>query len=286
MDRLPRLWLLFAAHNAGKSTFGASMSPEYLVADLDGRWKEQEKTASGRSHVIAENDPLKLAKRMDEALPNLFGSVGTVIMDSGTAVMDYLQSKGRLMEAEAREKKQKFNVNDIHRLKADTMRLLAGAALKWHCDVLWIFHTEKSMESGKEKVRTTISAMELERLKKNLNAILTIVTDSKGKRGIRIEWCRFNNSIAAGQIVWDDEGMWKGVPEKLDVLLENFHGNEGYNGNSYSGEWLLQFLAGKGVTFADVHEMYVKLDIRDEPFWFDRAGWGEIIKKALPEPVK
>jgi hypothetical protein len=200
--------------------------------------------------------------------------------------MDYLQSKGRLMEFQAREQKQKFNVNDIHRLKADTMRLLRFAALQWHCDVLWIFHTEESMESGKTKIRTTISDTELERMKANLNAVLTIVQDKQGMRGIRIEWSRYNENIAKGQVVWDTDGMWRNVPERLDVFLANFIGSEGYTGNAYGDEWLMKYLDGKGVKFADTFEMYTKLNIRETPAWFDRNGWGAIIKKALPEPTK
>jgi hypothetical protein len=37
------------------------------------------------------------------------------------------------------------------------MRLLKLAALKWlkwHCSVLWIFHTEDRMNSGEARVRT------------------------------------------------------------------------------------------------------------------------------------
>jgi hypothetical protein len=285
-NRIPRHWLLIAPRGEGKSTFAAQLSPEYLVADLDGRWAEQHKNAAGKSHIITESDPLKLADEMKKLRPQIGGYVQTIIFDSGTAVMDYLQSKGRLMEAAARERKEKFNLNDLHKLKADTMRVLRFAALQWHCDVCWIFHTETSMESGKEKVRTTISNTELERMKANLNAVLTIVKDKTGMRGIRIEWSRFNNGIAAGQTVWDTQGMWKGVPERLDLFLQSFIGNEGYNGNAYNGDWLMKFLDGKGVKFADMQDMYMKLDIREEPVWFDRAGWTAIIRKALPEPTK
>jgi hypothetical protein len=285
-ERNPRHWLLIAPKGEGKSTFGAALSPEYLVCDFDGRWKEQEKTAGGKSYRITESAPLKVVDELKKLYPQLHSYVNTIIMDSGTAVLDFIQAQGRLMEAEARANKQKFNVNDIHRNKADTMRVLRLAVLQWHCDVLWIFHTEMSMESGKEKVRTTISNTELERMKANLNAILTIVKDKNGMRGIRIEWSRYNNNVAAGQLVWDTEGMWKGVPERLDIFLANFLGTEGYNGGSYSDEWLLKYLNGKGVKFADTFEMYQKLDIKETPAWYDRTGWGAIIKRALPEQPK
>jgi hypothetical protein len=143
------------------------------------------------------------------------------------------------------------------------------------------FSIEDNMKGGNKGGRTTISNMEIERMKSNLNAVLTIVQDPKGMRGIRIEWSRYNNSIATSQIIWDLDGMWKGVPEKLDVFLSNYMGTEGFNGNVYSNEWLLDFLGKKGVTFTDVFEMYTKLDIKDEPSWFDRNAWAALIEKAL-----
>lgn len=283
-ERNPRHWLLIAERDAGKSKFGSAMSPEYLVCDFDGRWKEQIKGAGGKSYIIAENNPLKVVDEMKKMYPQIHNYVNTIIFDSGTAVLDFIQARGRLMEAEATENKQKFNLDNINRQKADTMRLLRLSALQWHCDVLWIFHTEKRQKSGQDKVRTTISKLEMDVMKQSLNAILTIVRNEQGMRGIRVEWCRFNNSIAAGQIVWDLDGMWKGVPEKLDVFLASFMGSEGYQGKAYSDEWLAEYLKGKGVTFKDTFEMYQKLDIKDTPLWFDRNSWGAIIKRALPAP--
>ena len=279
-ERNPRHWLLIARRGEGKSTFAASLSPEYLVCDFDGRWVEQKKTGS---HIISRSDALEAVNEMEKMRAQLAGYVKTVVFDSGTAVLDFIQARGRLQEEAAKNSGGKYNGDNVNKLKADTMRVLRLAALKWHVDVLWIFHIEDGMKGGKDKERVTISNVEMERMKANLNAVLTIVKDAKGKRGIRIEWSRYNNNIAAGQIIWDDQGMWKGVPEKLDVFLQGFLGNEGYNGNSYSDEWLFSYLAGKGVTFADLHEMYHKLDIKEAPAWFDRAGWGRIIEKAAPK---
>jgi hypothetical protein len=278
--RIPRQWLVIAPRGAGKSTLAAQMSPEHLVLDLDGRWVEQHKTAAGKSHIIKESEPLKIVKELETMKPQLAPYINTIIVDSGTAVMDFMQSKGRLMEVAAKQEGKKFNLNDLHKMKADTMRLLRFAVLQWHCDYMWIFHTEESMESGKKQIRTTISSTELERMKANLNAVMTIVQDPKGKRGVRIEWSRFNNNIAANQVIWDEQGLFRGIPEKLDIFLQNFSGSEGFNGNSYSGEWLLKFLGTKGVKFTDQHEMFMKLDIKDEPLFFDRNGWGKLIEKA------
>lgn len=285
MDRLPRQWLLIARRNEGKSTFAAAMDPEHLVADLDGRWDEQ-KDRTQKSYKIETSDPLQIVEEMEKQRPQIGQYVKTIVVDSGTAILDFIQSKGRLMETRAEETKKKFNKNDVHLLKADTMRLLRFELLKWHCDYLWIFHIEDGKLNGADRERTTIPNTELERMKANLNAVLTIVKDKTGMRGIRVEWCRYHNNAARGQVIWDAEGFWKGIPERLDDFLANYKGTEGYNGNRYDGEWLLKYLDGKGVKYADMQEMYERLDIREEPAWFDRNGWAALIKKALPEPVK
>jgi hypothetical protein len=282
-ERIPRHWMLFARRGDGKSTFGAAMSPEYLVNDFDGRWVEQKEAMAGKSHIIDKSDPLEVVAEMEKMRAQLTGYVKTILFDSGTAVLDFIQSRGRLQEEAARAAGGKFNADNVNRLKADTMRVLRLAALKWHCDVLWIFHIEDGKHKGEAKERVTISNVELERMKANLNAVLTIVKDNTGRRGIRVEWSRYNNNVAAGQIIWDTAGMWKGVPEKLDVFLSNFLGGEGYNGNAYSDQWLHSYLESKGIKFADTFEMYTKLDIKDTPLWFDRSGWAKIIEKAMPK---
>jgi hypothetical protein len=284
-ERNIRHWLLIARRGEGKSTFAAAMSPEYLVADLDGRWTEQ-REVKDKSRIISQSDPLEVVNEMEKLRPQLSPYVRTLIYDSGTAVLDFIQSRGRLQEAAVQASGGKYNGDNVNRMKADTMRLLSTAALRWHCDVLWIFHIEDGKYQGKDKERVTISNVELDRLKKSLNGVLTIVRDPNGRRGIRIEWSRYNNSIASGQIIWDMHGMWKGVPEKLDDFLANYMGNEGYNGNVYSDQWLMQFLGSKGVTFKDTFDMYQKLDIKETPAWYNRNAWAALIKKALPEPTK
>ena len=277
-------WALIARAGDGKSTFAAQMSPEYLVADLDGRWDEQEANLLGVAHVIRESEVLPLIARM-EALAKSAPNIKTVIFDSGTAILDYIQSKGRLQEEEATAKKQKFNLNDVHKTKADTMRVLRMAALKFHCNVLWIFHLEDGKMSGKDHVRTTIPVTEMERLKSNLNAIMTIVKDKQGMRGVRIEWCRYNNNVASGQIVWDTDGLWRGVPARVHSFIRGFTGKEGYSGNAYNTKYIMTYLAGKEVNFLNVAEMKTKLGIEVEPMWWDKAAWLAYVEKAM-KPVE
>lgn len=270
-------WALIAHAGDGKSTFAAQMSPELLVADLDGRWDEQTATG-GKAHIIRESETLKLLDAMEKYLKT--PGIKTVLIDSGTALLDYITSKGRLQELEAKATGGKFNLDNVHRVKADTMRVLRLMSLKFHCNVLWIFHLEDGMMSGKARVRTTIPTTELERLKSNLNAILTIVKDNKGVRGIRVEWCRYNNNVAAGQVVWDTDGMWRGVPAKVHSFIRGYAGTESYNGNQYSVKFLMKFLAGKDVNFLDAADLKSKLGIEVEPQWWDRNAWAKFIDKA------
>ena len=273
-------WALIARAGDGKSTFASQMSPEYLVADLDGRWDEQTENTLGVAHVVRESETLKLITAM-EALSKSAPGIRTVIFDSGTAILDYIQSKGRLQADAAKAAGQKFNLNDVHKTKADTMRVLRLAALKFHANVLWIFHLEDGKMDGKDHVRTTIPVTEMERLKSNLNAIMTIVKDKSGMRGVRIEWCRYNNNVASGQIVWDQEGLWRGVPNRVHSFIRGFTGKEGYTGNVYSTKYIMTFLAGKEVNFLNVAEMKTKLGIEVEPSWWDRNSWAAYIEKAM-----
>jgi hypothetical protein len=71
------------------------------------------------------------------------------------------------------------------------MRVLRLGMLHYDCSTLWIFHLEDGKMNGKDRVRTTISSTEMERLKSNLQAVFTIVRKGE-KRGLQIEWCRFN----------------------------------------------------------------------------------------------
>lgn len=271
-----RHWLLIARHNAGKSVFASQMSPRNLVLDLDGRWSEQEHER-GVPYVIPNGDVLDVIAQMERVRTSA-SDVGTIVVDSGTAMLDGIQAIGRLEEVKAKANNKAFNINHIHKVKADTMRALSYAALKWHCDVLWIFHHEDRAYGGKATVRTTLPKTEMEALKKVLNAVLTIVTDQHGRRGIRVEWSRFHDGAANGAIVWDTAGFWKGVPDKLDALLANYLGTEGYNGNEYSYDWLVSFLETKGVK-TSVEAITKKFGA--EPPWFDRNAYTQIIEANL-----
>jgi hypothetical protein len=272
VDEYLNHWLLIGRMGSGKSTLASQMTPEYAVLDFDGRWVEQRDNVLGTYHIIQNDNAIRVIQQMEALRPTLKGKVGTVIVDSGTALLDYEQSLDRLKGEKA---------NDAFRRKADLMRVLSGAILRWQCNSVWIFHIEDSMINGQHKVRQTLPNTELERLKKSLNAVLEVFADEKArKRGVKITWCRHNDNAAAGQIIWDVEGKWVGMPERISLFLRSFSGNEGYNGNAYSLKWLWSFLALKGKEFADLNDMRNQLGIDEIPAWFDRNAWGEFIRRT------
>ncbi|MFM8321937.1 MAG: AAA family ATPase [Chloroflexota bacterium] len=268
-------WVLLGRFGTGKSSFASKMSPEYLVVDFDGRWPEMAGNVLGKYHIIQEPDIVKANREMVRRNPDLRGKVGTVIVDSITSILDYQQAAGRLDVANGNG-----NANDIHREKADIMRVLRGSVLTYHCNGLWIAHIEDGKMSGKDKTRITIPKIELERMKINLNAILVMDIDPRsGKRYVKIDWCRYNNNVAAGQVIFDTE-MWAGVPQRISTFIRRFRGTEGYKGVAYSCEWLLAYLGSKGKPFGSVDEMKSQLGITSEPEWFNRNAWAEIAQRA------
>lgn len=273
-------WLLIAEAGAGKSTFARQMSPEYLVIDTDVRWSDQAVKSDGKSHIIASSDPIQIQQEMNRLRNELQDKIGTVILDSGTFLLAPIVARGQLANANSKRDTGKgINMDAVMQEKAATMRIVVGSMLSYHKNTLLIFHHEESGMSGKMTTRSTLPKAEYERLKKAIHATLTVTKANNGMRGIQIEWTH-DNPAAVGQVVWDYDGMWKNVPQKLHTFLRHFTGSEGYNGKSYDPNWLLGFLASKGVVFTDVPEMAKKLEVTQWPYWFDRLGWGESIKRA------
>lgn len=261
-------WLFIGPALSGKSTLVAQMESDFLVLDFDGRWKDQE--VADRSHLIANDNPMKIINRMEELRPGLQKKVKTVVIDSGTALLDYETSLDRLREVRA---------NDAFKRKADLMRSIAGSILRWEgASAAWIFHIDHGMLNGKAVTRQTIPNTELERLKKYLHAVFEVFVDN-GRRGVKVVWSRFWDGAAVGHVIWDTN-MWKGVPKMLSDFTRNFRGTEGYNGRAYSPDWLLEFLASKGKKFGSVEEMTKALKVTQYPTWWDRNSWGELIKRA------
>lgn len=261
--------LLIGRAGEGKSTYITQMSPEYLIMDFDRRWPEM-KGAAGKSHIYT-GTVLEVIEQIKADRPRLT-KIGTIAVDSGSSVLDPLQATGRLKNEAGIVK----NLNDVHKLKADTMRAIRGIMQPFNANTVWIFHIEDSGMSGKISQRTTISKLEVDRLKHNLNMILVMDHDNKG-RFVKVEWSRWPDSI--GHII-RDTNMWEGVPQRVHEFVRDYRSGMGYNGTAYSPQWLLDFLRQKSIEFASVEEMTAKLQIKEFPRWFDRNAWGKIIESA------
>lgn len=274
-------WLLFGIPASGKSTLAANMTPEYLVIDADRRWSEQE---TGKSHIVQGDNALTIVQEANK-IPR--GKIGTVIIDSATAILDPISATGRLKADEARAMGGKFNMDDVNRNKADTMRILRSIMVKHNANSVWIGHYEQAMMQGKSKVRQSITAMEVDRLKCSLTAIMEVFIDASGKRrGVKILWTRYNqdaqgNAPATNQMVWDPpENKWVGIPPMISQFLREYRGTEGYTGKMYTLDWVFNFLNGKGKSYLDVNAMRSELSIETVPAWWDRNAWAEIITRS------
>src|SRR5262249_31728097 len=66
-----------------------------------------------------------------------------------------------------------------------------------------------------QREMTSVSAVELARLRRSLNMQLRLVQEGN-QRGVHVEWARRGRS---GITLWDDSGHWKNMPEKLEQAV-------------------------------------------------------------------
>jgi shikimate kinase len=128
METIVNHWLLMGRMGSGKSTLASKMSPEYLVLDMDDRWVERQESVLGKYHLVHNDDVLKMVMEMERLRPGLKAQVGAVVVDSGTARLDYEQSLDRIKGTQNQNNKWQ---NDAFRWKADLMCVLTGAILMW-----------------------------------------------------------------------------------------------------------------------------------------------------------
>lgn len=96
------------------------------------------------------------------------------------------------------------------------MRLLQDTITGWGVDTLWIAHLRAGLDGQAKQIESTsISAVELARLRRSLNMQLRIVRDGD-KRGVKVDWARRGRS---GMTLWDESGTWKGMPEKIETAV-------------------------------------------------------------------
>jgi hypothetical protein len=211
----PRQWALVGYPGTGKSTFASQMAAPMLVVDADHRFTEVAGKATGEVYELSDNpadnvDAEQIAKLLRA---NMAGSgVKTVIVDSLTSILSPLVVEAIMDNDAGRNKNRVSAFKD----KALAMRLLQDTITGWGCHVLWIYHLRDGLDGKANKIEsTTISAVELARLRRSLNMQLRIVHEGN-KRGVKVEWARRGRS---GMTLWDETDLWRDMPEKIEQAV-------------------------------------------------------------------
>ncbi|UEM02581.1 ATP-binding protein [Skermanella rosea] len=207
----PRRWALKGYYGDGKSTFILAMHQPTLMIDADGR--RHELKGSELYELSEEPSDHRSVERIQDILDkNMPGSgIRTIAIDSVTSLIGTSIARAMLDNAADRNK----NKNQAWVDKAERMRLLQDAVTAHGSHVLWIWHLEDAQLNGVAQIRETLPETERERLFRSLNASLRIVRE-KDRRGVLVEWSREG---PAGMVIWDEEGLWKGVPERIEAAI-------------------------------------------------------------------
>ena len=215
LARPARQWALVGLPGSGKSTFAAAMDGPILAIDADHRFAEVAGLAAGDVFQLSDDpadmvDAGRIAQRLAANMPG--AGVRTVVIDSLTSIIAPLVTQA-VMDNDAGVNKNRVAA---FKAKALALRLLQDAVTRWGCDVLWIYHLRAGMDGNARQVESTsISTVELARLRRSLNMQLRIVTDGP-KRGVLVEWARRGRS---GMTLWDESGRWLGMPERIEVAV-------------------------------------------------------------------
>ena len=209
----PRHWSLVGYPGSGKSTFASQMRGPKVVIDADHRFTEVLDLSDDDVFALSEDpqdnvDTDNISKCLYKNMPN--SGVKTIIVDSLTAIITPIVIKAMLDKDHGRQK----NLMAGFKEKAMAMRQLQDSVARWGTDCLWIYHLQDARDGkAREITRSTVSETEIARLTRSINMQLKIVQKDE-KRGIEIIWARRGRS---GIVIWDESGVWKGMPEKIEA---------------------------------------------------------------------
>jgi hypothetical protein len=212
-----RQWTLVGPPAAGKSTFAAQMRGPILVIDADHRFTEVACKTSSEIFQLSDNpadniNAEKIVKLVREGMKDTV--VRTITVDSLTSIITPLVTEALLDNEAGRNKNRVSAFKD----KAMAMRHLQDGLTGFGTDMLWIYHFRDSLSAAKTPTtvtNTSITAVELARLRRSLNMQLSVVMDGS-KRGIKVDWCRNGRS---GITLWDETGSFIGMPERIEMAV-------------------------------------------------------------------
>lgn len=206
----PRVWLLKGRSRSGKSVFSMNMRGPLLPIDADNKLFGSQQYAVGEVMEFSDNhaDAVNVARIesiLETNMPD--AAIKTIIVDSVTPILEPLIIKAMDNVSGGMGRWQ---------AKSAAMKKLTYACTKWGGDVLFIYHIDDSMNaSAKMAEKTSITTTELARLNKHFNMSLTVVEEGN-RRGIRVDYAQHGKY---GMTIWDDNGYWRGMPEKIEEAV-------------------------------------------------------------------
>lgn len=211
----PRQWAIVGHPGSGKSTFAAQLRAPLLIVDADHRFAEVARLAQGQVFTLSDDpaDMVDAGRIVAHLRANMAGSgVKTIIIDSLTAILAPLITEA-VMSNDAGVNKNRVAA---FKGKALALRLLQDAITGWGVDCLWVYHLRAGLDAQARQVEnTSISVVELARLRRSLNLTLQMVHEG-ARRGVCVDWAR---SGRQGMTLWDETGCWRDMPERIEEAV-------------------------------------------------------------------